>query len=176
MTVNAGLSNGGPPTIQFVRPAWSDQDTQSPNSDDPARGLRRLLGALVVLALVAAGGAFALSQRGGPSPTQRPQPSLFPKEFSEPGFLTGSARLVSSYDAKATARRLTGSVDLRGTAYLVARCNAGTLRIVLAGLTSARPCTGTSVGVVAVNLTKATKVSATVSAPQTGRWGVALYR
>src|SRR4051794_34931133 len=71
----------------------------SGNSVDPARGVRRLLVALLALALVAAGGAFALSQRGGSPASARatPRPSLFPASFSQSGFLTGAATLVKSY-------------------------------------------------------------------------------
>lgn len=156
--------------------AWSDQPTQSPGSEDPARGVRRLLVVLLVLALAAGGVAIALSLRGRSSGSSRQQPSLFADRFSEPGFLTGAARLVSSYDADASARRLTGSVDAHGTAYVVARCTAGTLRIAIGGLTSARPCTGTPVGVVALSLTQKAQLTATVSAPQTSSWGVAIYQ
>jgi hypothetical protein len=131
---------------------------------------------LLLLALVAGGVAFALSQRGGGSSSPRPQPSLFPVRFSEAGFLSGDVRLVSSYDAVAGSRRLVDSVAVRGTAYLVARCSAGTVRIVVGGLTSARPCTGVPVGVVALNLTSRVQLTATVSARQPGRWGVAIYR
>jgi hypothetical protein len=159
----------------FVCAAWSDQTSESPDSDDPARGLRRLMAALLLLALAAGGVAFALSQRGGSSPP-RPQPSLFPARFSEAGFLSGEVRLVSSYDAVAGSRRLVDSVAVRGTAYLVARCSAGTVRIVIGGLTSARPCTGAPVGVVALNLSGRVQLAATVSAKQPSRWGVAIYR
>lgn len=160
----------------FVRAAWSDQTSQSPNSEDPARGLRLLVGALLVLALVAGVGAFVLSQRGSSSPAPRPQPPLFPARFSEAGFLSGEVRLVTSYDAGARSPRVTGSVDVKGTAYLVARCAAGTVRVAVAGLTSARPCTGAPVGVVAINLTRTSRLTATVSSPQTSRWGIAIYQ
>jgi hypothetical protein len=134
------------------------------------------MAALVVLALAAAGAAFALSQRGGSSSSPRPQPSLFPTRFTEAGFLTGDASLVTSYDADASSRRLVGSVAVLGTAYLVARCTAGTVRIIIGGLTSARPCTGAPVGIVALDLTRAAQLTATVTVSQTGRWGVAIYR
>ena len=130
---------------------------------------------MVVLALVAAGGAFALSQRGGSSPAPA-QPSLFPARFSEPGFLSGEVRLVSSYDAVAGSRRVTGTVDVRGTAYVVARCTAGSVRIDVAGLSSARPCTGAPVGVVALNVTSRTRLTASVSTSQRSTWGVAIYQ
>ena len=157
-----------------MRTAWPDQPTQSPNSDDPARGVRRLLIGLLVLALAAAGGAFALSQRGDGVST--PKPSLFPDRFSEADFLSGEVALVTSYDAAANARRVTGTVEVRGTAYVVARCSAGTIRIDVSGLTSSRPCTGAPVGVVALQLTRKAALTATMTLPQTSRWGVAVYR
>jgi hypothetical protein len=143
--------------------------------DDPARGVRRLLTVLLVLALAAAGGAFALSQRGGGISTS-PQPSLFPARFSEAGFLSGEVTLVTSYDAATNARRVTGTVEVRGTAYVVARCRAGTIRLDVSGLTSSRPCTGQPVGVVALQLTRTAQLTATVTLPQSTRWGVAIYR
>lgn len=160
----------------FVGASFPDRPTEPPNSDDPARAVRRLLVVLFVLALVAAGGAFALSQRGIGSSTPHPAPSLFPARFSEAGFLTGDADLVTSYDAAANARRTSGTVDVRETAYLVARCSVGTVHVVIDGLTSARACSGATVGLVALHLTHRVTVTATVSSPQQARWGVAIYR
>ena len=145
----------------------------SQNSDDPARGVRRLLTCLLVLALAAAGVAFALSQRGSGSSTAKP--ALFPNRFSEADFLSGTVTLVTSYDAAANGRRVTGTVSVRGTAYVVARCSAGTIRIDVSGLTSSRPCTGVPVGVVALQLTDKATLTATVDATESTRWGVAVY-
>lgn len=128
-----------------------------------------------MLALAAAGGAFALSQRGGDG-SSTPRPSLFPARFSEPDFLSGEVALVTSYDAAANARRLTGAVDVRGTAYVVARCSAGIVRIDVNGLTSSRPCTGAAIGVVALGLTDKAQLTATVTTRQSTRWGIAIYR
>lgn len=144
-------------------------------SDDPARGLRRLLALLVLLALAAAGGAFALSQRGSGSSKHQP-PSLFPKRFSESGFLTGSATLVTSYDAAASSRRRTATVTARGNVYLVVSCHTGTIQIDVGSITSSRPCIGSSSGVVALDLSRDVALVATVSATQSTRWGVAIYR
>jgi hypothetical protein len=130
---------------------------------------------MVLLALVAAGAAFALSQRGAGS-SSPPRPPLFPTRFGEAGFLAGEARLVSSYDAAAGDRRLSRTVDVRGTVYLVVRCGAGTVHIVVGGATSARTCTGAAEGVVALYLGADTQLTATVSSVQRGRWGVAIYR
>jgi hypothetical protein len=135
-----------------------------------------LLAGLVLLALVAAGGAFALSQRGDGSAAPSPAPGLFPARFSETGFLSGSAALVSSYDAAATVRRTSGSVSTRGTVYVVGLCRAGTLHVEIGGLTSSRACTGRPVGVIALKLTRGAQLTATVSLRQRGRWGVAIYR
>ena len=158
-----------------MRAAWSDQPAHTPESDDPARGVRRLLTVFLVLALAAAVGAFALSERGGSSPSPTP-PALFPTHFSQTGFLAGTATLAASYDADATAQRASGRVTVRGTVYVVARCTVGTIRVVLGGLTSSQPCTGVAVGVVALNLLEPAQLTATVAARQRARWGVALYR
>jgi len=160
----------------FVRAGGSDQPVEASGSDDPARGVRRLLVVLLVLAVAAAGGAFALSQRGDSSPSRSPQPRLFADEFSQTGFLSGTASLISSYDAAAAARTARGTVKTRGTVYVVARCQAGTVRVVLGGLSSSQPCTGAPVGLVALNLTQPAQLVATVTAAQRTRWGVAIYR
>lgn len=128
-----------------------------------------------MLALAAAGGAFALSQRGGDA-SSTPRPSLFPARFSEPDFLSGEVALVTSYDAAANTRRVTGAVDVRGTAYVVARCSTGTIRVHVNGLTSSRPCTGAPIGVVALGLTDKAHLTATVTTSQTASWGIAIYR
>ena len=126
-----------------------------------------------MLALAAAGAAFALSQRGGGNSPAKV--SLFPERFSEPDFLSGQVALVTSYDAAAAGRRVAGTVDVRGTAYVVARCSAGTVTVNVSGLTSSRPCTGTPIGVVALQLTDKAQLTATVTLPQTTRWGIAIY-
>ena len=159
----------------FVCAAGLDQSAQPPDADDPARGVRRTLVLLLALAIAAAGGAFALSQRGGGSTEPTPLP-LFPERFSQAGFLTGVATKAASYDETATARRTTGKVTVRGTVYVVARCDSGAVHVVLGGLTSSQQCTGSAVGVIAFNLLKPEQLTATVTAAQHGRWGVALYR
>lgn len=129
----------------------------------------------MLLALVAAGGAFALSQRDtGSSPRQLP--ALFPARFSEAGFLTGTADLVTSYDAVATSRRTSGAMSTRGNIYVVATCDSGTVQVDIGGLTSAQRCTGTPVGVIALNMTKTVQLTASVNTAQARRWGVAIYR
>jgi len=90
--------------------------------------------------------------------------------------MSDTAALVSSYDADAVARTARGTVKTRGTVYVVARCQVGTVRVVLAGLTSSQPCTGKPVGLVALNLTQPAELTATVTAAQHASWGVAIYR
>ena len=160
----------------FVPGALADHSEESQLSEDPARGLRRLLALLVVLALAAAGGALALSQRGSSGSTPHRPPALFPAGFSETGFLTGSATLVSSYDAAAGSPREVATVTARGNVYLVVLCGRGTMQIAVGSITSSRPCTGSPSGVLALNVTQDVTVTATVSAPQATRWGVAIYR
>jgi hypothetical protein len=159
----------------FVRAGGSDQPVEEPGSDDPARGVRRLLVVLLVLAIAAGGGAFALSQRGESSPAS-PQPRLFVGEFFQKGFMSRPATLVSSYAADAAARTARGTVKTRGTVYVVARCQVGTVRVVLAGLSSSQPCTGHPVGLVALNITQPGELTAPVTTSQSARWGVAIYR
>jgi len=137
--------------------------------------LRHLVAGLLLLALVAAGVAFALSQRG--SGSTKPQlPPLFPARFTETGFLSGDATLVSSYDGAASATRTTATVTARGNVYVVVLCRTGIVRIAVGSLTSTRECTGSSDGVLALNLTQDVQLTATVSTPQGTRWGVAIYR
>lgn len=131
---------------------------------------------LLLLALVAAGGAFALSQRGRSGSAQPEPPPLFPSTFSESGFLSGTATLLSSYDAVARSRRRTATVTARGNVYLVVLCRAGTMHIAVGSITSSRPCTGAPAGVLALNLTQDVTLTATVTAAQDARWGVAIYR
>ena len=145
------------------------------NRDDPAHGLRVLLAGLLVLALLGGVGALVLSARGS-SAKKAPRPALFTARFSEPGFLSGEARLVTSYDAAASSRELTGSVDVRGPVYVVARCATGTVRVAVGALTSTRPCTGSPVGIVALNIAQRATLTATVNSSQSSRWGVAIYR
>jgi hypothetical protein len=156
--------------------APADHSAESQVPDDPARGLRRLLALLILLALVAAGGAFALSQRGSGASTGRQLPALFPSRFSEAGFLNGDAVLVASYDAAPTSRQTTATVTARGNVYVVVLCRTGTVRITVGSLTSSRPCTGSPDGVLALNLTQDVTLTATVTASQGRRWGVAIYR
>ena len=160
----------------FVPGATADHSEESQLPEDPARSLRRLLAVLVVLALAAAGGAFALSQRSSDGSVKQQPPALFPSRFIETGFLTGSAQLVSSYDATAGLRRKVATVTARGNVYLVVLCRSGTMQIAVGSITSSRPCTGVPNGVLALNLTQDVTVTATVSTPQAARWGVAIYR
>jgi len=160
----------------FVPGASSDHSAEAQVPDDPARGLRRLLALLLLLALVAAGGAFALSQRGRDGSAKPELPPLFPSTFRESGFLTGSATLVSSYDAAAGSRRRTATVTARGNVYLVVRCRTGTMQIAVGSITSSSPCKRSPRGVLALNLNQDVTLTATVSAVQDTRWGVAIYR
>ena len=134
-----------------------------------------MLALLLLLALIAAGGAFALSQRGDDESPKAPPPALFPARFSEGGFLTGSAKLVSSYGSLAGSRKRTATVTARGNVYLVVLCRTGTMQIEVGSITSSRPCTGSPSGVLALNLTEDVTVTATVSATQSASWGVAIY-
>jgi len=148
---------------------------------DEARGVRRLLAVLVVLALAAAGAAFALTQlldtpdRGS---TAGSTPSIFPASFRQAGFITGAARLVRSFDGSSTVRRVTGGIDLApGTAaHVVVRCDHGTIRVAMGAATTSQKCSGRPDGVIALRVDHRVPLVATVNAAQRSRWGVAVYR
>jgi hypothetical protein len=146
-----------------------------------ARGLRRLLVVLLIAAAAAAGAALglALTPRDDSSttPSTRP-PSLFAPTFRDSTFLAGTAHLVASRDADAATRRLVDALALPtdGTAYVVARCDRGKVTVTAGALTSSRPCTGAPVGVIALQMGSPATLTASVSATQSARWGVAVYR
>ena len=137
--------------------------------------MRRLLALLVVLALAAAGGSFALSQRDRGASTQR-LPSPFPATLTEGRFIAGSATLVSSYAAVSSVRRTAGTVTARGKVYIVVLCYAGTVHLTLGSLTNSGPCKGKPDAALALPLTQDLPITATVSVPQGKAWGFAIYR
>ena len=151
--------------------------TEETGDIDVTRGPRRLLALLLILALVAAAGALALSLRDR-SPEKAELPPLFASTFSDATFLTGKAHLTASRDAPAGSRRLPDGIALStgGTAYVVARCDSGKVTVRAGALTSSRPCTGRPVGVVALQMGSRAQLTATVSEPQSQRWGIAIYR
>lgn len=146
-------------------------------ASDSARSLRRLLVLLLVAALAAAGGALALALLDRPADVP-PRPSIFAPTFRDPTFVDGTIRLVSSRDAAPSTRALTNALTLpaKGTVYLVARCDRGIVTVRAGSLSSSRPCTGQAIGVLALQMGRTAKLTATVDATQTTRWGVALYR
>jgi hypothetical protein len=141
--------------------------------DDPARGIRRLLALGLVLALAGAGVALGVLLTRSSNDSV---PSIFPSHFTQAGFLSGSARLDRSYDANAAAGRVTGSLAPGGTAYVVARCDHGSILVAIGAASTAQPCLGRPVGVIVMQVPRTTPLTATVTAAQTQRWGVAIYR
>ena len=140
---------------------------------DPARGLRRLLGIGFLLALVGAGVALGIFlSRGSPAT----KPSIFPAQFAESGFVSGPIRLDTSYDAGAGESRVTGKLPAGRTSYVVALCDHGGVVVTAGSLTTSQPCTGKPVGVVTLRAAHTEQLTATVSRPQTNRWGIAIYR
>jgi hypothetical protein len=161
-------------------PAY-DRPVTEPETVDPALSIRRIaLAALLAVALAAAT-ALVLSldhgDDGGRAPVARS--SLFTAAFTEPGFLDGNARLVSAWDRPPSVRRLSVSVRLPAgtTAYVVARCDTGSLEVAAGAAGSSTDCKGASRGVVALQAPRLPlHLVVTVAAPQRGRWGVAVYR
>lgn len=151
----------------------TDAAEQGSPADDPARALRRLLAIGLALALAGAGVALGVFLTRDSS---KSRPSIFPAQFAQAGFLSGSARLDRSYDADPSARRLTGELASGGTAYVVARCDSGSIVVAVGAASMAQPCLGRPVGVIAIQVPRTAQLAATVTAPQTNHWGVAIYR
>ena len=139
---------------------------------DPARGLRRLLAIGFLLALAGAGVALGVFLSRGSSPTK---PSIFPTQFSEDGFVSGTVHLDNSYDAAAGESGVTGELVAGRTSYLVALCDHGGVVVTAGSLTTSQPCTGKPVGVVTLRAAHTEQVTATVTQPQIHSWGIAIY-
>jgi len=140
---------------------------------DPARGLRRLLVVGLLLALAGAGVALGFFLTRSSTATK---PPIFPAQFSESGFVAGSVRLDMSYDADAAQSRVTGELAAGTTSYIVALCDHGGMVVTAGSLTTSQPCTGHPVGVINMKAGRTTTLTATVTQPQTHRWGLAIYR
>jgi hypothetical protein len=140
---------------------------------DPARGLRRLLVVGLLLALTGAGVALGvfLTRSSGVS-----LPAIFPARFAERGFVSGPVRLDHSFAAAGPQSRLTGALPAGTTSYIVARCDHGGIVVTAGSVTTSQPCTGRPEGVLNLKAGRPTTLTATVTEPQTGRWGLAIYR
>jgi hypothetical protein len=155
--------------------------TEEPVADS-AREVRRILVAALLAVLVAAPVATVLVLRGTGDAGVQPvsEAHLFASTYREPGFVEKTVDLVDDTDAPAATTRLHHGFGGTGTAWLVARCDTGSITVQAGALSSSRQCTGKPVGVAALGATAASDgsldVVATVSGPQQSRWGVAVYR
>jgi hypothetical protein len=107
------------------------------------------------------------------------EPRLFPSTFRESGFVARSVTLDDEADATVSTIRLQHQFGGTGTAWLVARCDTGSITVQAGSVSSSRQCTGRPFGVAALGLvtdTGSLDVVATVSEPQQSSWGVAVYR
>jgi hypothetical protein len=147
---------------------------------DPARAVRRIAVAVLLAVAVAAGLALALGlHHAGPRAVADRTPSIFPATLTDGGFLQGQARLVSARARPASTRAVAIelTVPIGSTVYLVGRCDAGRLKLVVEGTRSDGVCSGRPSGVMALKVTRrSTHISAIVSATQRSWWGVAIYR
>ena len=153
-------------------------------AEESAREVRRILVVALLAVLVAAPIAVVLVLRGtdGGSTPASAEVDLFATTIREQGFVGEPVTLVDDAAAAATTTRLRhrfgGSGS--GTAWLVARCDTGSITVQAGALSSSRQCTGKPVGVAALGADADTEdaldVVATVSRPQRSAWGVAVYR
>jgi hypothetical protein len=147
---------------------------------DPARAVRRIAVAGLLAVAVGAGLALALGlHHVGPRSVAERTPSIFPATLTEDGFLAGEARLVSARSRPATTKAVAIdlTVPIGSTVYLVGRCDAGRLQLVVEGTRSDGACSGRPSGVMALKVTRrSTHITAVVSATQRSWWGLAIYR
>jgi hypothetical protein len=141
------------------------------------RGVRRIFLVALAAAIAAAGVTFGIELTHH-SDSSDAVPSLLPATFRQPGFVDHPLRRVQATGVAAGSRHSSlqvapSSVPL----YVVARCDAGRVMVATNTLTSAQPCTGRSMGVVALaEVRRPTRLDVTVSTPQRGAWAVAIYR
>jgi hypothetical protein len=147
-----------------------------------AREVRRILVAALLAVLVAAPIATVLVLRGtgsGSTPAAA-EVDLFAPTFREVGFVAEAVTLVDDASVVATTTHLRHAFGGSGTAWLVARCDTGSITVQAGALSSSRQCTGKPVGVAAIgpstDAEAALEVVARVSRPQRSAWGVAVYR
>ena len=125
--------------------------------------------------VVVVGFAAVTACSGSDAPTA--PAGFFPPVFSGQGFVS-NAHLVkaAAVDADRRSLHFHPVIPRPGGWALVARCDRGRLEVDFGGSTTGGPCRGTS-GVVAGcagGLDK--ELTVTVSAAQTSRWGIAIYR
>jgi hypothetical protein len=159
-----------------------DPSVTAPPAEESAREVRRILLAALLAALVAAPVALVLMLRDDES-ASRPvaaHVTLFASTFREAGFVAQAVTLEDDITAPAATTRLRHEFAGSTTAWLVARCDTGSITVQVGSLSSSRACTGRPVGVAAIDRSSVTDdgldVVASVTRPQRSTWGVAVYR
>jgi hypothetical protein len=147
-----------------------------------AREVRRILVVALLAVLVAAPVAAVLVLRSGDSEGQSAaaRTRLFPASFRETGFVAEPVSLLDAVDTAGTRTELRHEFAGADTAWVVARCDTGSITVQTGAVSSSRECTGEPVGLAVFRGTRLTDrpldVVATVSNPQRSSWGVAVYR
>jgi hypothetical protein len=159
-----------------------DPGVSSRPADDPSQEVRRIILVALLAVLVAAPIALVLMLRDTESADLPAAASvqLFDSSFRETGFVAHSVKLDDDLTAAASTTRLRHDFGGGETAWVVARCDTGSVTVQVGALSSSRDCTGKPIGVAALDASTATdgplEVVATVSEPQGSTWGVAVYR
>jgi hypothetical protein len=148
---------------------------------DPAadiRGVRRIFLVALAAAVVAAAIALGFELSHQPASTPSVSTPTLPLTFRQPGFVDHAVRRGETASFRVGQRHGVLSVPpTSGPVYVVVRCDVGRVTVATSVLTSAQPCTGKPVGVVALgSLRQPTRLDVTVSRPQHSSWAVAVYR
>ncbi|HET7312201.1 MAG TPA: hypothetical protein VFJ17_12845 [Mycobacteriales bacterium] len=151
----------------------------APGAEEAAvRGVRRIFLVALAAALVAAGLTLGLELSHQRTVASVVVPAPLPLTFRQAGFVEHDVRRSQVAGFPTGSRH--GDLHVTttgGTLYVVARCTVGRVRIVVGSLTSEQACTGRPVGVVALGqVRRPLQITVTVSAQQTDRWAVGIYR
>lgn len=142
------------------------------------RGVRRIFLVALAVALVAAGVALVVELTHQPQISTEVSAPPLPLAFRQPGFVEHAVQRKQS--AGIAADRRSGTLQLAPTReplYVVVRCDSGRVTVATDVMTSAQPCTGEPVGVVALGgVRRPTRLRVTVSKPQRAGWAVGIYR
>ena len=145
----------------------------------PLRQVRRIFGVGLAVAAAAAAGAFTLALSSEPAEPAVGPVTIFPAEFVEKGFAPGTLRRIASAQEKSSVTSLSQPLDVNGhgTAWIVAKCDTGKVKVRVGGLESSQRCTGGLVGIVALHAARAPlRINATLTTAQRNAWGIAVYR
>jgi hypothetical protein len=142
------------------------------------RGVRRIFLVALAVALLAAGVALAVELTHHRGAGAQSAAAPLPFSFSQPGFVDHPLRRVQATGVAASGRRSFLQVAPSSPAlYVIARCDTGRVTVTTDTLTSAQPCTGKPVGVVALaEVRRPTRLVVTVNLPQRVGWAVGIYR